>query len=130
MAALRPETTTGWGAFAAWAACGMLWAFSFLSFAGLFTLPLAVLMTALNLKHAPDRRDAIGLIAGVAVLLLVIGFMNLGYQACPDGPVTIMSDEGSFSCGGFDPRPWFAVGFVLFVASLSVYRISRRGVVG
>ena len=130
MATLRPETTTGWGAFAAWALCGMLWAFSFLSFAGLVTLPVAAILTALLIKYAPDNRDAMGLVAGIGAMVLVIGFLNLGYQPCPESPtIVIMTDEGSFSCGGLDPKPWLAVGFIFLVVAIAVYRLRRQKLV-
>ncbi|MGH9895120.1 MAG: hypothetical protein ACREA0_24680, partial [bacterium] len=69
MATWRPEPTSGWPAFVAWTISGALWTLSVLSFTGLFTLPLAAVLTWLLIRYSTDKRDAIGLIAGAAVFL-------------------------------------------------------------
>ena len=112
----------GWPAFFAWSVAGGLWGFSFLSFAGLYTLPLAVAATWFLVRNAPERRDGFGAAIGAGGLLIGIGILNLGYRACEEvGAVTILSSEGSESCGGWSPTPFLVAGAALVVVSLITY---------
>ena len=122
MATLRLEPSKGWSAFGAWAIAGALWSVTLISFVGLFTLPFALLLTGLLVRYSPQRRDALGLLAGAAGVALVLGVVNLGYQPCPEsGTLTILSGEGSSSCGGFAPAPFFVVGVVLMILGFGPY---------
>ena len=127
MATWRPEPTSGWPAFVAWMFCGALWTFSVLSFAGLFTLPLAAVLTWLLIRYSTDRHDAIGLIAGVAVLLVYVGSAHIGETPCPEsGTLTIPpGGEGSVSCIDFVSTPWLVGGILLLVVALVLYRMVR-----
>ena len=122
MATLRLEPSKGWSAFGAWAIAGSLWSVTLISFVGLFTLPFALLLTGLLVRYSPQRRDALGLLAGAAGVALVLGVVNLGYQPCPEsGTLTMLSGEGSSSCGGVAPAPFFVVGVVLMILGLGPY---------
>lgn len=122
----RPEPTSGWPAFAAWTFCGALWTLSVLSFAGLFTLPLAAVLTWLLIRYSTDRRDAIGLIAGVAAFLLYVGSAHIGQPRCPEsGILTVPPGGGSVSCTNFVPTPWLVGGILLLVVALGLYRMVR-----
>jgi len=81
----RPQPTSGWPAFIAWALYGALWTFSVLSFAGLYTLPLAVVLTWLLLRYSTDKRDAVGLIAGAAAIRSGIPFVDIEASARKHG---------------------------------------------
>jgi hypothetical protein len=127
VATWRPEPTSGWPAFAAWTFCGALWTLSVLSFAGLFTLPLAAVLTWLLIRYSTDRRDAIGLIAGVAALLVHVGAAHIGEAPCPEsGTLTIPAgEEGSVSCTDFVSGPWLVGGILLLVVALVLYLMVR-----
>lgn len=127
MATWRPEPTSGWPAFVAWALCGALWTFSVLSFAGLFTMPLAAVLTWLLIRYSSDRHDAIGLVAGVAAFLVYVGSAHIGELPCPEsGTLTILpGEEGSVSCSDFVSTPWLVGGMLLLVVALVLYRIVR-----
>jgi len=107
VATWRPEPTSGWPAFVAWTFCGALWTVSVLSQVGLFTLPLAVVLTWLLIRYSRDRRDAIGLVAGVAAFLLYVGSAHIGQAPCPEsGMLTLPPGaEGSVSCTNFVETP-------------------------
>lgn len=127
MATWRPEPTSGWPAFVGWTFCGALWTFSVLSFAGLFTLPLAAVLTWLLYRYSTDRHDAIGLIAGVAALLVYVGSAHFGETPCPEsGTLAIPpGGEGSVSCTDFVSTPWLVGGILLLVVALVLYRMVR-----
>lgn len=126
MATWRPEPTSGWPAFTAWAFCGALWTFSVLSFAGLYTLPLAVVLTWLLLRYSTDKRDAIGLIAGAAALLIYVGSAHIGETPCPEsGTLTIPPGETSVSCSDFVSTPWLVGGILLLVVAFVLYGMVR-----
>jgi len=127
VATWRPEPASGWPAFVAWTFSGALWTFSVLSFAGLFTLPLAAVLTWLLIRYSTDKRDAIGLIGGVAVFLVYVGSAHIGETPCPRiGTLTILpGGEGSVSCTDFVSTPWLVGGILLLVVALGLYRMVR-----
>lgn len=127
MSKWRPEPTSGWAAFVAWTFCGALWTFSVLSFAGLFTLPLATVLTWLLIRYSIDRRDAIGLIAGVAAVLVYVGSAHITEMPCPEsGTLTgLPGGDRSVSCTDFVSTPWLVGGVLLLVAFLVLYRMVR-----
>lgn len=96
-----------------------------LSFAGLFTLPLAAVLTWLLIRYSIDKHDAIGLIAGVAALLFYVGSAHIGETPCPvSGRLTILPrGEDSVSCTDFVSTPWLVGGILLLVVALVLYRM-------
>ena len=127
MATLRPERTVGWPAFFAWTLCGGLLSFSFLSFAGLFALPLGAILLGLLIAYAPDRIDRWGLVAGVGSILLFVGVLNINSSPCPEeGWVTVVPGEGPYSCGGLVPWPWLAAGALIVGTAIAIYRRRLR----
>ena len=74
----RPEETVGWPAFRAWDWCGALWTFPWFTFGvGIVTLPFAGWLTWALGRHAPQLRDAWGLLFGVGGLFALVGLSNL-----------------------------------------------------
>ena len=116
------ESGRGLAAFSAWAVCGALWAFSFLSFAGLRVLPPALLLTWLLHRNTGTRPYAVGVVAGAAALLLYIGLVHLSDRPCPEsGSVTVESGEPGFSCGGLNGVPWLVAGIALMGISVGLF---------
>jgi len=128
MSRLRPEPTSGWTAFVAWGFCGTLWTVSAISFAGLFVVPLALVLSWLLFRYAMDRRDAVGLIAGVAAFLIFVGLLHIADTPCPQSGVLIIpaGAEGSVSCGGLDSFPWLASGSLLLIIAFVLYWLVRH----
>jgi hypothetical protein len=127
VATWRPQPTSGWPAFVAWTFCGALWTFSVLSFAGLFTLPLAAGLTWLLTRYSLDKDDAIGLVAGVATFLVYVGSAHIGEMPCPEsGTLTLPAGgERRVSCTDVVSTPWLVGGILLLVAALVLYRLVR-----
>jgi hypothetical protein len=97
------------------------------SFVGLFTLPLALLLTWSLIRYSPQRRDAIGLLAGAGGFGLILGIVNLGHRSCGEaGAVMVLSSEGSSSCGGWAPDPFFVIGSVLMAAAVVLYLVAGK----
>ena len=126
MATWRLEETTGWRAYFAFVLAGALLSFGLAGAAsvGLFVLPIGVVLFGLGIAYAPDTRDRWGVLAGVGAVGVLIGALNFNYQPCGEGP-TILNDEGTYSCGGFDGRPWLAVGMLMIGVSLALYHRRR-----
>jgi hypothetical protein len=104
------EGGQGWLWFGGWALVGAVFAFSFLTgfTIGLFVLPLVVLLLGVVLHASPRPREAIGFVAGIGAMLLVIAYLNWG------------------DSGGLDPRPWFAWGVAVTAAAIAGYALARR----
>lgn len=64
--------------------------------AGLFTVPLAVLLTWLLIRHAPQRRDRIGLLAGPGGLGLTSGVANGNQGFIVAGSVLMVAAVGLY----------------------------------
>ncbi|MDH3605735.1 MAG: hypothetical protein OER12_01925 [Acidimicrobiia bacterium] len=127
MAAWRLEETVGWRAFLSFVLAGGLIVFGILGAAsvGLFVLPFGMILFGLSIAYAPDTRDRWGVLAGVGAIGVFIGVLNLNYQPCDEGWVTVPPGEDSYSCGGFDGRPILAIGLLLIVVALIMYRRAR-----
>jgi hypothetical protein len=94
---------------------------------GMFLLPVA--LAACTLATTRNRfwpESACGVLAGTGITGLLVGFLNLGYVPCPSGPMELGPGE-SYSCGGFDPRPWLVAGGLLFGGGLVAYFLLSRG---
>jgi len=103
----KKRRRAGWSGFAAWCLAGALFSFSLLTgfSIGLFLLPLVIAALYLAVRSAPDFRAALGFVAGLGVILLVLASIN------------------SFSIGWLIPGVAFsAAGFASFVAAEQVNR--------
>jgi len=100
-----------WQWFAVWTAAGAALTFSFLAglSIGPFVLPFAAVLLVWVARRAPRLPDALGFVAGVGVLLVVVAFLNRGEN-------------------GLDPMPWLLAGVSLDGLALVAYIVlSRHG---
>jgi len=99
---------THWRWFVAWSVAGAALTFSFLTglSIGLFVLPLAAVLLLWVARRAPHLPDALGFVEGIAVLLLLVAFLNRA---------------GS----GVDPAPWLEAGLSLGGFTLVAYVLLR-----
>ena len=113
-----------WLWFAGWAVAGACLAL-IVSQIGVFTFPAGVVLIVVLTWHAP--RHALGFVAGVGAVGVVIGALSLDYHPCPRDGVTVLEPgQTSFECGGFDGTPWLVVGAVLVVAAMVGYALANR----
>ena len=73
-----PRGREGWRWFWAWAGFGGLFAFALLTgfSIGLFLLPLVAIVGFVVARRAPGRREALGSVAGAAVVVEVLAALN------------------------------------------------------
>lgn len=114
-----------WVWFTAWLIVGAAYAFSFLTFAGLFILPIAILLTVLLAKTPSSSSGVPGLISGLGMPLLLIAYENR------EGPGTICHTTATAHTCGVEssPWPWLLLGVTLLTAGLLIsLRNQRQGV--
>jgi len=93
---------------------------------GRLVAPFALLLCVLaGLRARAWPQALLGGLIGAGAVCLLIGFLHLSYVPCPAGPQTLAPGE-SFSCGGFDPTPWLAIGAGLVAMGLVAYALYRR----
>ena len=96
----------GWAWFAAWAAAGGLFGFSFVTgfTIGLFVLPVAAAALFLVASRAPHFSAGLGFVAGVGAMLLLVASVN----------------------SGRDSAPWLVAGIVAIWTACQAYAFTRR----
>ena len=106
----------------AWLIVGAAYAFSFLSFTGLFIMPIAILLTVLLARIPTSSSGVPGLISGLGMPLLLIAYFNR------EGPGTIChSTATTYSCADeWSPWPWLIVGVILLIAGLLISLRKQR----
>jgi len=137
----RPRKMVGWSAFLGWLLVGGLISFAILGAAsiGLLAVPFVVILIVMMRRARPPAHSLLGLIAGVGVMLMFIGVLNLGHTPCDetgtlvDGEVVFgYVEEGSeedgaeTSCGGWPPAPWLLVGGAAFAAGAGLFAVAER----
>ena len=124
----RASAGSRWLWFSAWAFPGACFGLSISSLA-IFTLPLGIL-AVLVLRKRSGGRDALGLLAGIGVVVAVIGSTHVHYQACSatGGSLFLRLGQTSVgsSCGGVDGVAWLITGGVLSVTAVILYRLASR----
>jgi len=97
-----------WRWFAAWSAAGAAMSFSFLTglSIGLFVLPLGAALLLWVARNAPQLRDALGFVAGIGAVLVLVALLNRAGT-------------------GVDPIPWFLAGLTLGGLALLAYGVLR-----
>jgi hypothetical protein len=100
----RRERRPSWAGFSAWTAAGAIFTFSLLTglSIGLLLLPLVIVALYLAVRSAPDFRAALGFVAGIGVVLLLLAAIH------------------NFSAG------WLTPGVVLVVAALASFRATEQ----
>jgi hypothetical protein len=136
-----PRRIDGWSAFLGWLLVGGLLGFAVVGAAsvGVLALPFVIILAVMMVRSRPPSHSLLGLIAGVGVLLLFIGVINLGTTPCDetgtlvDGVIVFGSVEGGSgedgaetSCGGFAPAPWLAVGGTALASGTALFAIAER----
>jgi hypothetical protein len=114
--------------FGAWLAVGAALTFSFLTgfSIGLFVLPFALVLLTIVATRSPRLPEALGLVSGIGVTLLLVAFANRDYEACPANGVHLAPGQQSFSCGGWDPHPWLYLGIAVTAAGAVAYFAASR----
>jgi hypothetical protein len=118
----------GW--FWVWAVVGGCLAMSFVSFIGLFFLPVAAVgaLAALRFGRAAAPRASLGAVSGAGVPFLVVAYLQR------KGPGTVCWRTATASgCDEYlDPRPWLAIGIVLILGGIAAFlhARARRGAPG
>ena len=117
-----------WLWFIAWALPGACFALS-ISALAIFTLPLGIL-AVLVLRRRSGGRGALGLLAGIGMVIGVIGSIHVHYQACSATRGSLVVPVGQTSvgssCGGVDGIPWLVAGFVLTAGAVILYFLASR----
>ena len=113
-----------WGWFTAWMIVGAGYAFGFLSFAGLFVLPIMLLITVLLLRiRAPSPSIGVqGLVSGLGLPILYIAWIN---REGP-GEVCHTTATENFCVSEWSPWPWLVAGLILVATGLTMAVIKRR----
>ena len=109
--------------FAGWVVVGALGAVTALG--AIFVLPVFLLAGVVVARRTRHPTDAIGVVTGIGVMLLVVAFINRDSTPCPPGGLSIPPGATSVSCGGFDPHPWLAAGLAFFLGGVALYALLR-----
>ena len=124
----RVSAGSRWLWFIAWAFPGACFGLS-ISALAIFALPLGIL-AVLVLRKRSGGREALGLLAGIGVVVAVIGSTHVRYQACSatGGSLFLRIGQTSVgsSCGGVDGIPWLIAGVVLTAAAAILYLLASR----
>ena len=105
-----------WGWFAAWVVVGAAYGIGFLSFIGLFVLPIAILLTIFLARTPASRPSSLGLLSGMGFPLLYIAYLNRGGP----GDVCRPIPHGTACTSADSPWPWVWIGVSLVVAGLAL----------
>jgi ABC-type multidrug transport system fused ATPase/permease subunit len=100
---------SSWRWFGAWSVAGAAMTFAFLTglSIGLLVLPAAAALLLWVASWAPHRADALGLVAGLGSVLVVVAFLNR---------------TGT----GVDPTAWLVAGLCTGAVAVFTYLLLRR----
>ena len=114
--------------FGAWLAVGAAFALSVLGAPsiGLFVLPVALVLLVIVVRRSPHLPEAIGLVSGIGVMLLLVAFRNRDYEPCTNGFQRLAPGQQSVSCGGWNPHPWLYLGLAVTAAGVLAYLAASR----
>lgn len=113
-ARLAPRSQLPW--FFAWAAVGSGFALG-ISALGVFTVPVALLVTVLLVMRHHADRSALGILAGVGLLALYVAYV----QRKGPGTVSWHTATASGADEYLDPRPWLAAGILLVAVGVVAF---------
>lgn len=110
--------------FGCWLVAGASWVVSVLGAfsTGVFSLPVAIGLTALLATRRTSSVGLPGIISGAGLPLLYVAYLNRG------GPGNVCTTfRGGQSCTQeWSPWPWVGIGSVLVVAGVVAFVISTR----
>ena len=109
----------GWTSFAAWAVVGAIDALALIGIAtiGVLVLPVALGATILLARRRSLLCGLPGVIAGLGVPPLYVGYLNrLG-----PGNVCIAVHAGQACVQEYSPWPWVASGLIFVVAGVALF---------
>ena len=114
--------------FGAWLAVGAAFALSFLGAPsiGLFDLPVALVLLVIVVRRSQHLPEAIGLVSGIGVMLLLVAFRNRDYEPCSNGFQRLAPGQQSVSCGGWNPHPWLYLGLAVTAAGVLAYLAASK----
>jgi hypothetical protein len=118
-----------WRWFAAWMMPGICLALG-VSALGVFAVPLGLVLVSALAWRRPTG-DALGLLAGLGVIVAWIGSVNFEYRACSTQAVRLTLVPGaprsaSYSCGGVSGLPWLIVGLSTVAVAIILYLLTTR----
>jgi hypothetical protein len=123
---------SGWNSFAEWALALALLSFALIGAAsiGRFVFPFAIVALVLaERRNRPWPEPLMGGLVGIGAVLLFVAYRNRNYAPCPPGRFPMRLAHGEhFSCGGFDPMPWLAIGALLTAAGFVGYFVASSRV--
>jgi uncharacterized membrane protein len=116
---LAPRSQLPW--FFAWAAVGSGFALG-ISALGVFTIPVALLVTVLLVVRHHADRSALGILVGVGLISLYVAYVQR------EGPGTVHwhTATASGSDQYLDPRPWLVAGILLVAVGGLVFFWGER----
>jgi hypothetical protein len=114
--------------FGAWLAVGAAFALSVLGAPsiGLFVLPVALVLLVIVVRRSQHLPEAIGLVSGIGVMLLLVAFRNRDYEPCSNGFHRLAPGQQSVSCGGWNPHPWLYLGLAVTAAGVLAYLAASK----
>jgi hypothetical protein len=110
----EPRSQLPW--FLAWAAVGIGFALG-ISALGVFTIPVALLVTVLLVLRRHADRSALGILAGIGLLSLYVAYV----QRRGPGTVFWHTATASGSDTYMDPRPWLIAGLLLIAVGIAAF---------
>lgn len=118
----RSGRAARWGWFAAWMIVGAGYSFGLLSFAGLFVLPIALIVTVAFVRARSPLIGIHGLVSGLGLPILYIAWINR------EGPGEICHTTATenYCVSELSPWPWVIAGSILVAAGLFLSIITRR----
>ena len=130
-AAMRdPPNRTGWRSLLEWACALGLLTLTLIGGAsiGMFVAPFAIAAMAVAVRRNRDWPEAaLGGLVGVGAVCLFVAYRNRDYFPCrPVGTPGRLGPGEHFACGGLNPVPWLAIGFLLAGIGLAGYLVFRR----
>jgi hypothetical protein len=118
-----------WLWFIAWVLPGACFGLLISELLAIFTLPVGILAVLVLRRHSGGR-EALGLLAGIGVVIGAIGSIHVHYQACSatGGSLFLRVGQTSVgsSCGGVDGIPWLIAGVVLTATAVILYLLASR----
>jgi hypothetical protein len=106
-----------------WFFVGALWSLSFISFIGVITLPIAIVVTALLCLRPGPRAGSVAALSGLAVPFLYVAWLN---RSGPGTTCRTFAGGGSECVEHMSPLPWLGIGVVLLLTGIVASIVRNR----